>query len=75
MITDDLYIVNYCHPNCVPLKNIMRLPKEETFALAYEMAQQNKDTTAFYRFTDFENYYPERLKTDELLYSQFVKMG
>lgn len=31
MITDDLYIVNYCHPNCVPLKNIMRLPKEGAF--------------------------------------------
>lgn len=75
MNTDDLYIVNYCHPSCVPLKNIMRLPKEEAFALAYEMAQQNKDITAFYRFADFENYYPERLKTDELLYSQFVKMG
>ena len=26
---DELYIVNYCHPNCVPLKNIVRLPKEE----------------------------------------------
>ena len=75
MITDDLYIVNYCHPNCVPLKNIMRLPKEEAFALAYEMALKNKDTTAFYRFADFENYYPERLKTDELLYSQFIGMG
>ena len=35
MITDDLYIVNYCHPSCVPLKKIIGLPKEEAFALAY----------------------------------------
>ncbi len=75
MNTDDLYIVNYCHRNCIPLKNIMRLSKEEAFKLAYEMAQRNKDTTAFYRFADFENYYSERLKTDKLLYSQFIKMG
>ena len=75
MNTDDLYIVNYRHRNCVTLKNIIRLPSEKAFKLAYEMAQQNKDTTAFYRFADFENYYSERLKTDKLLYSQFVKMG
>ncbi len=75
MLIDDLYIVNYCHRSCAPLKNIMRLPKERAFALAHEMAQQNKETTAFYRFADFENYYPRRLKTDELLYSQFVGIG
>lgn len=49
MTIDDLYIVNYCHPSCTPLLNIMRLPKDEAFALAYKMAEQNKDTTAFYR--------------------------
>ena len=75
MNTGDLYIVNYCHRNCVPLKNIMRLPKEEAFKLAYEMAQRNKNTTAFYRFADFENYYSERLKTDKLLYSQICQNG
>lgn len=64
MTIDDLHIVNYCHPSCTPLLNIMRLPKDEAFALAYKMAGQNKDTTAFYRFADFENYYPRRLQTD-----------
>lgn len=29
MTIDDLYIVNYCHPGCTPLLNIMRLPKDE----------------------------------------------
>ena len=77
MITsiDDLYIINYCHKSCVPLKNIMRLPKEQAFALAYEMAEKNKNTTAFYRFADFENYYYERLETDKLLYERFCELG
>ena len=75
MTVDDLQIVNYCHPNCKPLQNIMRLPKEKAFALARQMAMRNKNTTAFYRFADFENYYPERLKTDELLYHHFIELG
>lgn len=75
MTVDDLCIVNYCHRSCTPLLNIMRLPKDEAFALAYEMAAQNKETTAFYRFADFENYYPERLKTDTLLYTRFTELG
>lgn len=72
---DDFVIVNYCHSSCMPLKNIMRLPKEEAFSLAYEMAAKNKNTTAFYRFADFENYYPRRLKTDQLLYNTFLTLG
>lgn len=75
MNVSDLYIVNYCHKNCEPLLNIMRLPKEQAFDLAHKMATDNKDTTAFYRFADFENYYPERLKTDELLYNRFIELG
>lgn len=77
MITniDDLCIVNYCHKSCVPLKNIMRLPKKQAFELAYKMAEKNKNTTAFYRFADFENYYYERLKTDEFLYKRFLELG
>lgn len=75
MTVKDLQIVNYCHPNCKPLQNIMRLPKGEAFALAKEMAAKNKDTTAFYRFADFANYYPERLQTDERLYRRFIALG
>lgn len=75
MTIDDLHIVNYCHLNCTPLQNIMRLPKNEAFALAQKLAAQNKETTAFYRFADFENYYPRRLKTDALLYARFVELG
>lgn len=75
MKLDELQIVNYCHPNCKPLQNIMRLPKDKAFALAYEMSAQNKATTAFYRFADFENYYSERLKTDALLHHRFIQLG
>lgn len=75
MTFNDLQIVNYCHPSCKPLQNIVRLPKEKAFELAYAMAEQNKNTTAFYRFADFENYYPERLKTDKLLFERFTELG
>jgi len=72
---DDLNIVNYSHPNTTPLQNICRLPEKEAFALAAEMSQANPDTTAFYRMADFANYYPHRMKVDELLYSQFIALG
>lgn len=72
---DDLDIVSYCHSNCVPLKNIMRLSKEEAFAMAYQMAAEHKETTAFYRFADFENYYPLRIEVDKLLYNAFISLG
>lgn len=35
----QIYIANYCHRGCEPLKNIMRLPKEEAFQKSYELAQ------------------------------------
>ncbi len=72
---DEIYIINYCHPNCTPLKNIVRLPEEEAFALAKQMSECNVATTAFWRFADFENYYPRRIKADEYLYDSFKKLG
>lgn len=74
-MTDEIFIVNYCHPNCEPLKNIMRLPRDEAFAVAAELSRQNPETTAFYRFADFGNYYPLRLAVDRLLYERFVALG
>lgn len=72
---NNLYIVNYCHPNCVPFLNICRLPKNEAFEIAYKMADKNPDITAFIRFADFENYYPHRMKQDEYLYNSFISIG
>lgn len=75
MLIDSLYLVHYCHPNCKPFQNIMRLPKEKAFLLAEKLAKENPDTTAFYRFADFANYYLHRLQTDEFLYENFSRLG
>lgn len=72
---NDLRIINYCHPNCVPLQNILWLPKDEAFSLAHQLAQNNAGATAFWRFVDFENYYPRRMETDRLLYEAFTRLG
>ena len=71
----DLVLVNYCHPDCIPMMNIMRLPKAEAFSLAYELAEKHPNTTAFYRFADFENYYELRRTQDAYLCSEFIKLG
>jgi hypothetical protein len=57
------------------LKNIVRLPKEEAFALASKMAVQNAGSTAFWRFADFENYYSLRMRLDKYLYKAFISLG
>lgn len=72
---DELVLVNYCHPDCVPMMNIMRLPKAEAFRLARELAEKHPNTTAFYRFADFDNYYTLRRDQDEYLYTRFVELG
>jgi hypothetical protein len=72
---NSLWLEHYCHPDCEPLKNIMRLPEAEAFALAKKLAEAHPETTAFYRFSDFVNYYPLRLKTDALLHEMFIQLG
>lgn len=72
---DTLLLEHYYHPDCKPLKNIMRLSQNEAFALAKQLADAHPETTAFYRFSDFHNYYPRRLKTDALLHEMFVALG
>lgn len=72
---DELILVNYCYPDCIPLMNIMRLPKAEAFQLASKLSETHPDTTAFYRFADFDNYYDWREKQDNYLYSRFIELG
>ena len=74
---NEVYIKHYCHPNCVPYKNICRLPKEEASQLAYKMAADNPDETCLARFSDshFERYYNRRLELDKILYDTFVSLG
>ncbi len=71
----ELILVNYCHPDCVPLMNIMRLPEAEAYAKARELADKHPETTAFYRFADFANYYPSRKEQDAFLYARFQELG
>lgn len=72
---DELILTNYSHKDCIPLMNIMRLPEKEAFALAAKFAEEHSETTSFYRFADFDNYYLLRKKQDEYLYSRFVELG
>lgn len=72
---DELELVHYCHPDCEPLKNIMRLPREEAFAMARRMAEAHPETTAFYRFADFDNYFALREAQDRYLYECFKELG
>ncbi|MBQ6950893.1 MAG: hypothetical protein IJN44_05305 [Clostridia bacterium] len=71
----QIFLTYYYYPDTEPLKNIMRLPREEAFALARQLADSHPETTAFYRFADFENYYPGRMKTDALMYERFCLLG
>lgn len=72
---NKMILVNYCHPDCVPLKNIMRQTKEEAFKMAKALSDAHPETTAFYRFADFENYYKLRENQDKYLYDEFVSIG
>ena len=70
-----LWLEHYCYGDLQPLKNIMRLPREEAFSMAEKLSDTHPETTAFYRFKDFENYYPLRLETDKMLYERFCALG
>ncbi len=72
---NQMTLYHYCHKSCRPFHNIMRLPKAEAFRLARELAEKNPQTTAFYRFADFENYYSRRMWTDVLLHERFTRLG
>lgn len=72
---NTLHLVHYCHPDCEPLQNILRLPEQKAFALAAQLAAAHPDTTAFYRFADFRNYYPRRMEADSRLRAAFLARG
>ena len=72
---DTLHIVHYCHPTCVPFKNICRLPRAESFKLARELAEKDSESGSASRYIDFEKYYPIRKKVDKHLYDTFISLG
>jgi len=71
----ELCLVNYRHANSVPLKSIMQLPKEEAFALAKKLYEENP-CRAHNRFgPNFHWYYEHRLRTEQWLHEQFISLG
>ena len=69
----ELNIVQYCHSQCFPLHSITELPEAEAYQMAEKLGKNNG--TAFYRFKDFVNYYPRRIKAEKWLYEWFLKLG
>ena len=72
---DKLLITHYYYPCTDPWKNIMNLPEQEAFRVAAELAASHPDTTSFYRFADFRNYYPNRKRADEYVRNAFIRLG
>lgn len=70
-----LYLTSYRHPDTAPFGNIMLLPEAEAYQKAAQLAAAHPDTTAFYRFADFANYYPRRKTSEKALRQQFIQLG
>lgn len=71
---DNLYITNYRETGGLPLRNIMRLPKEEAYQAAKKLSENT--TARNNRYGEyFEQYYQKRQRTEEWLYHQFTKNG
>lgn len=70
---DRLYITRYYPQGTDPRKNIMRLPREDSFRLAAELAEKHPDLKGFRRFADFQNYYPLRESTEGYLREKFTE--
>jgi hypothetical protein len=55
--------------------NFCRLPREDAFALAREMAAKHPNDKTFSRFHNFEGHYARRMDIEKLLHSTFVSLG
>ncbi len=71
----DLYITHYYYPGTDPWKNIMNYPEDEAFRLAGELAKAHPETSSFYRFADFSNYFPKRKEADAYVRARFTELG
>ena len=72
---DKLLLTHYYYPGTDPWKNIMNQPEQEAFRVAAELAAAHPETTSFYRFADFKNYYPLRKRADEYVREAFIRLG
>lgn len=75
MDINDIYLVNYRHSNCEPLKSITQLSEKEAYTLAKRLYEESP-CRAHNRFgPNFEWYYNHRLKTEKWLYERFIAIG
>ena len=75
MDVNDIYLVNYRHSNCEPLKSITQLPEKEACKLAEKLFKECP-CRAHNRFgPNFEGYYKHRQKTEKWLYDKFIAIG
>ena len=72
---NEIYLLNHRAPSYEPFKSIMRLPKEEAFALAAKL-NEDKTCDANDRFgPSFAEYYETRLRAENWLYENFKGIG
>jgi len=70
-----MFLVNYRHSNCEPLKSITQLPKDEAVKLAKKLYSENP-CRGHNRFgLGFAEYYDDRIKMEQWLYEQFIAIG
>jgi len=75
MDAKDIFIVNYRHSNCEPMKSITLLPKEDALILANKLYTKSP-CRAHNRFgSDFEEYYESRVEMEKWLYERFIALG
>jgi hypothetical protein len=72
---NELYVKHYCPLGCAPFMNFCRLPKEDAFILASEIAAKHPNDKTFSRFYDFESHYARRMDIEKLLHSTFMSLG
>ena len=75
MSSNDIFLINYRHPNCEPLKSITQLPEKEAFVLAKKLYLESP-CRANNRFgSGFAEYYKHRIEMEQWLYDKFTALG
>lgn len=68
VVTENLYITNYCDKRCSLMSSITRLPIKDAYSLSQNLSQYaGTSFTSFSRFrdNDFDGYYKKRIRTEE----------
>lgn len=74
LTADNLYITNYRETGGLPLRNIMRLSKDELYMMTKKLSNNTTSSNDRYGIY-FKRYYQKRKSTEEWLYKEFIKNG